>query len=293
MLSASYGRLKQHVEVVVKNQFYDTADRRPLPVSVEVNISTSSHQLDGPYAPAQSSVPSAIEPSEGGGVCTVIEDNDGSSDSNSESEGSDDDRPSPCWSGNSPPVSFTPQRASPDGWKTGIPVVGPAHNNSIDHDHKPISLARAPARTSAPQSRGSSARAPSRSTDPLPTDARRIRKPHGEPGKPSNGGYSLKEALGWPSDRYNAVRRSMNQLVDSFLDTSRPLTKQTSARLEVFEEELFPEFGNDFQDRWPIRAFASSRLHYLQNNTARLKQKAELAQLKESSGGVKPEGSGS
>ncbi|KAL1698140.1 hypothetical protein EV121DRAFT_181897, partial [Schizophyllum commune] len=221
MLSASYGRLKQHVEVVVKNQFYDTADRRPLPVSVEINISTSSHRPDGPYAPAHSSGPSAIEPSEGGRAGPVVEDTDGSSDSGSESDGSDEDERL-RWSGASPPVSIAPQRASPDGWKTGTPVVGPAHNNIINHGHGPVPLARAPAQMSVLQSRGGSTPAPSQSTDPLPTDGRRIRRPHGEPGKPGNGGYNLKEALGWPSDRYKAVRRSMNQLVDSFLDTSHP-----------------------------------------------------------------------
>ncbi|KAL1711175.1 hypothetical protein EV121DRAFT_191302 [Schizophyllum commune] len=95
----------------------------------------------------------------------------------------------------------------------------------------------------------------------------KIPKPPGEPGRPSSGGYNLQEATQLEPSRFRTVRVSMNNLVKNHLDTGRTFTKQTEERVAVYTEEalrLFP-FLEDYEDRWPIRAFAVMHLHYLQN----------------------------
>ncbi|KAL1657663.1 hypothetical protein GGF50DRAFT_93136 [Schizophyllum commune] len=82
----------------------------------------------------------------------------------------------------------------------------------------------------------------------------RIAKPNGECGKPSKGGYTLKDALQWETDRYDTVRKAMNKLVDTHLDAIK----------------LYPEFDTDYEGHWPVRSFAANRLHYLK--CARLKK---------------------
>ncbi|KAL1749689.1 hypothetical protein FB107DRAFT_280425 [Schizophyllum commune] len=112
----------------------------------------------------------------------------------------------------------------------------------------------------------------------------RIPKPPGECGKPGKGGYSLKDTLGWPLDKYNKVRKAMNAVVDKHLDPKKSLTRQRPARMSNFEKEalsLFPEMDTEYEDCWPVRAFASNRLHYLQNNAQRRKQKEALAKVQQ------------
>ncbi|KAL1711536.1 hypothetical protein EV715DRAFT_215206 [Schizophyllum commune] len=89
----------------------------------------------------------------------------------------------------------------------------------------------------------------------------KIPKPPGEPGRPSSGGYSLEEVLQWGPQRYREVR--------------------SEARVAVYEEEAFRLFPimEDYEDRWPIRAFATQRLHYLQNNARRIERNRQLDAL--------------
>ncbi|KAL1740858.1 hypothetical protein HDZ31DRAFT_46627 [Schizophyllum fasciatum] len=89
----------------------------------------------------------------------------------------------------------------------------------------------------------------------------KIPKPSGEPGRPSSGGYSLEEVLQWGPQQYREVR--------------------SEARVAVYEEEAFRLFPimEDYEDRWPIRAFATQRLHYLQNNARRIERNRQLDAL--------------
>ncbi|KAL1715337.1 hypothetical protein EV715DRAFT_275873 [Schizophyllum commune] len=88
----------------------------------------------------------------------------------------------------------------------------------------------------------------------------KIPKPPGEPGRPSSGGYNLQEATRLEPSRFRSVRKEMNKLIRTHLDTGRTFTKQTEECVAAYTEEalrLFP-FLDDYEDRWPIRGFARS-----------------------------------
>ncbi|KAL1749485.1 hypothetical protein FB107DRAFT_225339 [Schizophyllum commune] len=66
----------------------------------------------------------------------------------------------------------------------------------------------------------------------------KICKPPGEPGRPGSGGYNLQEKLGMTRNRYRDVMNVMNQLVEKHLQGNKSITKQTSARLAIYHEEV-------------------------------------------------------
>ncbi|KAI4525354.1 hypothetical protein K525DRAFT_266159 [Schizophyllum commune Loenen D] len=99
------------------------------------------------------------------------------------------------------------------------------------------------------------------------TSQGKIPKPPGEPGRPSSGGYNLQEATRLEPSRFRTVRKEMNSLVRTHLDTERTFTKQTEECVAAYTEEALRRFPflDDYEDHWPIRGFAVMHLHYLQN----------------------------
>ncbi|KAI5895821.1 uncharacterized protein SCHCODRAFT_02496431 [Schizophyllum commune H4-8] len=132
------------------------------------------------------------------------------------------------------------------------------------------SNARQPAHSRA---RDGPSRPRSRSLSVVPDGSTKIPKPPGEPGRPNSGGYNLEEKLGWPRKKYREVLRNMNRLVEMHLQCDRSVTRQLPARYAVYEAEAlaqYPEMEERFEGGWPVRAFAISHLHYIQNNSRRI-----------------------
>ncbi|KAL1666042.1 hypothetical protein GGF50DRAFT_125943 [Schizophyllum commune] len=105
----------------------------------------------------------------------------------------------------------------------------------------------------------------------------KIPKPPGEPGRPSSGGYNLQEATRLEPSRFRTVRKEMNSLVRTHLDTERTFTKQTEECVAAYTEEALRRFPflNDYEDHWPIRGFAVMHLHYLQNRAKKMLRSAQ------------------
>ncbi|KAL1657754.1 hypothetical protein GGF50DRAFT_93073, partial [Schizophyllum commune] len=93
-----------------------------------------------------------------------------------------------------------------------------------------------------------------------------------------SGILNLQDALGWEPEKYKAVRKMVNQLVDIHLHTDLPLTKQIPALLQLLQQEALtrlPELGSDYEDAWPVRAFATNHLRFLQNKGAPVRRPEE------------------
>lgn len=91
-----------------------------------------------------------------------------------------------------------------------------------------------------------------------------IPAPSGTLSKPGMGGYTLKSALGWESQKYKLVQNALHEIAKGVLDMSQPMHKQTSAAVSSFcrkAAERFP-FLNEYENYWPARDFATM---YLKN----------------------------
>lgn len=93
------------------------------------------------------------------------------------------------------------------------------------------------------------------------TGAGKLRKPEGEVGRPGNGGYNLKAAMGWDDRRYEGLRvcfplvvcqcpypslirvlqRTVGRLIKDILDGTKPISEQDPAKLRLVRQEVSPE----------------------------------------------------
>ncbi|KAL1749628.1 hypothetical protein FB107DRAFT_225173 [Schizophyllum commune] len=262
-----HSRPHQHVEVVLRDEFYHIADRQP------ILLAPARPTAPVPFSQEARAVPTPLNRATSLGVSlsaterlsTPASDADFAGDADSSSNESDSPADDVDLSQRNARRRFPSMASDCDGWSNDIPGPRQVRGHQHGHDSR---------RAITPSSV-----APNR----------QIQKPPGECGKPSNGGYSMQETLGWSPRKYKDTRKAIYGLVDKILDPARPLTKQSEARVKVLEEEaikLFPELNTDYEERWPIRVFAGNRLHYLQNNALRLQQKKELERLQQAGIGI-------
>ncbi|KAL0567855.1 hypothetical protein V5O48_014137 [Marasmius crinis-equi] len=98
-----------------------------------------------------------------------------------------------------------------------------------------------------------------------PVRTTKIRKPPGEVGRPNGGGYTLKTALGWSNEKYNAVRLFISKLVPEHLDCNKPLGEQPLADLRKIRQitiEKYPWIDEEYDNVWPIDDFVFNCLKY-------------------------------
>ncbi|KAF5317610.1 hypothetical protein D9758_018774 [Tetrapyrgos nigripes] len=92
----------------------------------------------------------------------------------------------------------------------------------------------------------------------------KIRKPAGEVGRPGRGGYTLSKKLGWDSQVYADVKKYINSLCKQYLDTTRPLTEQDLAKVELLQRKArtkYPQLTH-YAEEWATDDFMQSHLKY-------------------------------
>ncbi|EIW74267.1 hypothetical protein CONPUDRAFT_160310 [Coniophora puteana RWD-64-598 SS2] len=111
---------------------------------------------------------------------------------------------------------------------------------------------------------------PKSSAGILPPVTSRIPKPKGEVTRIGRGGYTLREALAWSSDRYEGVKKYVQQLAEKYLNVHETFNAQKTEDLaKVFAEakEAYAEL-DQYEGDWVVSDFLRI---YLKNSKARKK----------------------
>ncbi|KAI5895833.1 uncharacterized protein SCHCODRAFT_02497452 [Schizophyllum commune H4-8] len=345
-------RSSQHIELVFNHQFYDVADREPLPLGPLASlgpIRTARRPRPSPYPHVHSrrtsaspvtsrqTSPSSVEPDRAMSPVALhnrasISDLDYAEDSD-DNDGLSQGRAI----GRQPYVLLRPEislDSSSDDWlehadnrlrddghaADAAPATAASFNekqqpstrtarrspqaSSVDcaqpastardrassraRDHAPLTTrtrSSSGARDRVPPSAQELASSTARTGSPQPrvpllhvvpeAGSTKIPKPPGAPGRSENGEYDLEEELGWSLSKYRDVMGTINELVEKHLQCDKSITKQLPERYSAFEAQAtarYPEL-DDYEDRWPVRAFAVNHLRYLQNNPKRVTRK--------------------
>ncbi|KAE9395938.1 hypothetical protein BT96DRAFT_922495 [Gymnopus androsaceus JB14] len=96
----------------------------------------------------------------------------------------------------------------------------------------------------------------------------KIPKPPGEAGRPSRGGYSLKNILTvkhkWSCKDHDNVSKFIKKLVLEHLDYRLPLTGQSPVKIGIVRDEAVAKFRflDRYEDNWAVYDFIRSHLKY-------------------------------
>ncbi|KDR68197.1 hypothetical protein GALMADRAFT_146446 [Galerina marginata CBS 339.88] len=91
-----------------------------------------------------------------------------------------------------------------------------------------------------------------------------IPKPEGEAGRPGRGGYNFEEALAWTKKDFQKLKKFMNDLIDTHLDTSKKPSSQSQASVNTVRKQAVDKFPtlNNYEDVWPVMDLIRIRLKY-------------------------------
>ncbi|OAX32077.1 hypothetical protein K503DRAFT_805530 [Rhizopogon vinicolor AM-OR11-026] len=76
------------------------------------------------------------------------------------------------------------------------------------------------------------------SSTPIVSEDSKIPKPHGEPGRPGRGGYTLQEALDWSTKTYAKFKKCVHHLIDEHLDVTKCTSSQSPALLGIVRNKV-------------------------------------------------------
>ncbi|KAJ8074409.1 hypothetical protein PM082_015309 [Marasmius tenuissimus] len=110
-----------------------------------------------------------------------------------------------------------------------------------------------------------------------------IPKPKGEAGRPGSGGYTLEAALGWPDQKYAAVKDHVKEQVLDTLDLNVCMTKQPKKSIGNIKETSLAKFPflSKYKNLWPVTDFIPSNLKYRKTALKREQDSASLKELQE------------
>ncbi|KAI6021157.1 hypothetical protein EDC04DRAFT_2901414 [Pisolithus marmoratus] len=94
---------------------------------------------------------------------------------------------------------------------------------------------------------------------------KKIPKPNGEVGQLGQGGYNLKDQLGWGEDGFKKLKRFIKKAVKKHLDPMRCRSLQDRKALETVSKMAIAEFPDldDFNKCWPVQDLVQLQLKYL------------------------------
>ncbi|EIN09759.1 hypothetical protein PUNSTDRAFT_133527 [Punctularia strigosozonata HHB-11173 SS5] len=99
-----------------------------------------------------------------------------------------------------------------------------------------------------------------------PSDAEPpLKKPAGDCGRPSRGGYTLESALAVTAKEYANMKDTINEIVAQHCDHRKLLSAQTAEarkRARAAVGTAFPELVERYVGAWPIDDFLNARLRY-------------------------------
>ncbi|KAH7908123.1 hypothetical protein BJ138DRAFT_986033, partial [Hygrophoropsis aurantiaca] len=100
----------------------------------------------------------------------------------------------------------------------------------------------------------------------------KIKRPDGPLSKPNNGGYSLKDALGWDDGSYRTMQNSIHSLCQVYFDLTRSYPEQDPEAMACFcyaARDKFPILSR-YVNFWPAESFATI---YLKNTSTDARRK--------------------
>ncbi|KAI6000250.1 hypothetical protein EDC04DRAFT_2908869 [Pisolithus marmoratus] len=89
---------------------------------------------------------------------------------------------------------------------------------------------------------------------------KKIPKPNGEVGQLGQGGYNLKDQLGWGNDGFKKLKRFVKKVVKKHLDPMRYQSLQDCKALETVSKMAIAEFPDldNFDKCWPVQDLAAT-----------------------------------
>ncbi|KAJ6546681.1 hypothetical protein DFH09DRAFT_1506355 [Mycena vulgaris] len=132
---------------------------------------------------------------------------------------------------------------------------------------------------SPPSKRARTSSTPTAVEDVLPSGC--YKEPHGQPGRPNSGGYSLEPTLievgKWTKDAFTLIQSDVHYAADRDLDTAKSFQFQDAQKVTKLCKAMATKYGMEeqYEDYWPYRAML--KMHLKNRSEAHRKSQEQLA----------------